>query len=659
MSDVLFLQMPFAGLERPSLALGLFTASLREARIPVQSIYANLSFAEKIGLLSYVLIRSSSPSSLLGEWIFAESAFGEAALGLPKLEISNRSFALSETEINLALEVEGHKNLDELLASLRRKATELVEELGREIVRRGPKVVACTSMFDQHVASIAILQRVKALDPGILTVIGGANCAGPMGRATHLSFPAVDFTVTGEFDSFAVDFFRSLLAAGGDATRVAPLPPNVLGPASRQDGWGAALPPTATLKDMDSAAIPDYDDYFEQAYSSPLSRFIHMSLPIETSRGCWWGAKQHCTFCGLNAEGMAFRRKTPARALREIRGLTSKYRVFRLAAADNIIDMSYFQTVLPDLARDGKPYSLFYETKANLKREHLQIMADAGCRFIQPGIESLHDDTLKLMKKGITACGNIQTLKYCLEIGVYPEWSILCGFPGSDPSWLVEVAADFPALSHLPPANGTFPIRFDRFSPYHQAPEQYGLELEPLLSYSRVYPLDGAVLRELAYFFRHTGGLAEDVAASVRVGSAAMSRWRAEFWAPERPRLEIAFDDGAAIRILDTRSCATARFHDLQGLPATLLRALDSPASWKGLLTRLEAGGEPAGEDEVAGALEELAARHLVRRSSTQYVALPIPPPIRPLPERTDPAVGRVDFSRYIVEKARFKLAFA
>lgn len=661
MSDVVFLQMPFAGLERPSLALGLLTASLRKAGISVESIYANITFAEKIGLLAFVLVRSSAPGALLGEWIFAETAFGKAVRQLPKLEIDRRRFELPTEGIDLVLEHGGYPNLNELLADLRRKATEMVEDLSREIVRRGPKVVACTSMFDQHVASIAILQHVKALDPGILTVLGGANCAGPMGLATHFSFPAVDFTVTGEFDQFAVDFFRRLITAEGNAARIAPLPPNVLGPANRQEGREAVLPPPAAiLTDMDSAEIPDFGDYFEQVYSSPFSRYIRPSLPIETSRGCWWGAKQHCTFCGLNAEGMTFRKKTPTRALEEIRTLTLRHGVFRLAAADNIIDMSYFQTVLPELAADGKSYNLFYETKANLKREHIQALANAGCNFIQPGIESLHDETLKIMKKGITACTNIQTLKYCLEFGVFPEWNVLCGFPGSDPGWLIDITAELPALFHLPPANGIFPIRFDRFSPYHQHPEEYGLELEPLLSYRRVYPLDEAVLRDLAYFFRQVGGFPDGVAESVATASKAMERWRAEFWSPNRPKLEIESDDGEAIRISDTRSCATVRFHELHGQLATLLRALESPASWQGILNRLqEAGCAVIDEGGVTACLEELSERRLIWRSSTQFVALPTPPPKRPLPGKADPAVGRVDLARYIVEKVRFRLAFA
>jgi len=655
MSDVVFVQMPFAGVERPSLALGLFMSSLKAARVPARSLYANISFAEQIGLPLYVLIRTAVPSSLMGEWAFAESAFGKGLRAIDEVPFQKSDFDVADEYVDFVVRYRGHSDLQSLLQNLRRQASDFVSELSCQILSMGPKVVACTSMFDQHVASLALLQRIKQQDPRILTVIGGANCAGPMGRATHKSFPAVDFTATGEFDVDCVALFRALVAAKGDPTCVTPLPPNVLGPHDRTTNR-TDFPQSAILTDMDSASIPDYDDYFEQLYSSPLSPYVIPSLPLETSRGCWWGAKQHCTFCGLNAEGMAFRKKTPARALAEIRSLTSRYGVYQFAAADNIIDMSYFRTVLPQLASDSRPYNFFYETKANLKREHVQAFADAGCNFIQPGIESLHDETLQIMKKGTTACSNIQLLKYCLELGVTPAWSILCGFPGSDPEWVAQIAADLPMLFHLPPPNGTTPIRFDRFSPYHQRPADYGLTLEPDRAYGLVYPFEKAVLNDLAYFFQEAEGTSRRVCERAAVSCKVTERWRTEFWTGKRSELVFEADDGDTIRIRDTRACAVAPAHRLDGRLAQLLRALESPATIPGLETRLRGAGW--GDAEILGTsdgLAQLAQRRLIWRASSQYVALPTAIPVRTLTERSDAAVGKVNIAKYLADKIRFK----
>jgi ribosomal peptide maturation radical SAM protein 1 len=672
-SDVVFVQMPFAGVERPSVALGLLTASLRAAHVSTEAIYANIRFAEQIGLGSYTLAESASPSRLIGEWLFAESAFGAAAHDLGAADMRPH-FQVPDEFINIVVHDRRQTDLPAVLGDLRRQASAFVDALSDEIVRMRPKVVGCTSMFEQHVASIALLQHVKQRDPGILTVIGGPNCHGAMGPATHRAFPAIDFTVTGEFDQYVVEFFTALLAAEGDATRVV-LPPNVLGPADRPgarrsvslsrgivlaNADAPVASRSAILTDMDSAAVPDYDDYFEQIYSSPLANYVITSIPLETSRGCWWGAKQHCTFCGLNAEGMAFRKKSAGRALDEIRALTSRYGVYRWSATDNIIDMSYFQSVLPALAADERKYTIFYETKANLKREQVKAMSDAGCNFIQPGIESLHDETLKIMKKGATACGNIQLMKFCLEYGVSPAWNMLCGFPGSDPDWLVEIAAEMPALFHLPPPIGTTTIRYDRFSPYHQRPEAFGLELAPLRAYAWVYPLDEAVLNDLAYFFRSTAGYPPRVVETTLIARDVTTRWKSEFKSPKRPILVIESDDGDLMRIRDTRSCATANLHELRGPLSALLRAMELPTTLQGIVARLqEAGWTSVGEESLIDMLDDLRQRHLIWRASTQYLALATPPPSRPMPNTPEVAVGKVDVAKYLAEKERFKLTFA
>ena len=59
-------------------------------------------------------------------------------------------------------------------------------------------------------------------------------------------------------------------------------------------------------------SIPDFDDYFGAAQAPSYCDTV-VRLSAESSRGCWWGAKSHCTFCGLNGGTMAFRAKSAER----------------------------------------------------------------------------------------------------------------------------------------------------------------------------------------------------------------------------------------------------------------------------------------------------------------------------------------------------------
>jgi ribosomal peptide maturation radical SAM protein 1 len=177
---------------------------------------------------------------------------------------------------------------------------------------------------------------------------------------------------------------------------------------------------------------------------------------LETSRGCWWGAVSHCTFCGLNGNSMAFRSKSAARVVAEIRELERRHAIVRFETVDNILDMAYFRSTLPLLAADGVERQLFYEVKANLKRHQIAQLREAGVTWLQPGIESLHSNVLRLMGKGVEGWQNVQLLKWCRQYGVRLSWSILWGFPGEEDAWYEQMAPWLEKLEHCNPQVASF-----------------------------------------------------------------------------------------------------------------------------------------------------------------------------------------------------------
>src|SRR5690349_11017445 len=75
--DVVFAVLPFLDIGRPAIGVSLLKAEI--ARIGFSSCirYFNLDHAELIGSETYVRVASSSPGSLLGEWFFAGTLFGD------------------------------------------------------------------------------------------------------------------------------------------------------------------------------------------------------------------------------------------------------------------------------------------------------------------------------------------------------------------------------------------------------------------------------------------------------------------------------------------------------------------------------------------------------------------------------------------------------
>ena len=233
-------------------------------------------------------------------------------------------------------------------------------------------VVGFTSTFQQNAASFALARRLKQRQPRIVTVFGGANFDSEMGPELVRSIDCIDFAVIGEGD----ETFPRLLGALAASTGLDGLP----GLARRVDGKVEVTPPKSASVRLDDLPAPDYDEYFQHAEDlGILPRVGHRGvwLPIETARGCWWGAKHHCTFCGLNGTAMSFRSKSPERVLDELTNQAKRYRSFRFEAVDNIMDPAYLTKLFPVLIQNETDYELFYEVKASLRREQLKLMAQA------------------------------------------------------------------------------------------------------------------------------------------------------------------------------------------------------------------------------------------------------------------------------------------
>jgi ribosomal peptide maturation radical SAM protein 1 len=616
-TPVVLVLMPYGDLARPSLGMGLLKACLTSAGIGCAVEYASVRFTEKVGI---DIPEAPYLARMMGEWVFAGAAFPDA----PPISASE---ALERTGYQFSAAAPagfGDRRFVESLDRLRAYAPRFVDATARGILARRPRIVACGSMFEQHCASLALLRRIRELDPAVITMIGGANCEAEMGWATIRAFPWLDVVVSGEADELLPPLCELLLTHGRELP-LALVPEGVM---LRQHvrlntfGPGAKPVPRATVENLDAGPVPDHSDYLAALAASPLRKFVKPGLLIEFSRGCWWGQKHHCTFCGLNGGGMGYRSKRAATAEAELDAMAAATGITGFMATDNIIDLDYLKTLLPALAARKAPYSLFFETKANLRREQVELLAKAGVIWIQPGIEAFHDDLLKLMDKGSTAMINVQLLKYCREFGVYATWNLLFGFPGEDDAWYAEVAGWLPLISHLQPPRSIGRVLYDRFSPYHQNPEKYGLRLKPSHSYSAVYDLPPELLADLVYFFADTSPGARAIGPGLGALMSRVIDWSRRFEDGAAPVLSMTAA-GDTIEIYDTRSCAVARRHTLDEFDAAVYRACDPAAGANEIRRRLEL---PESEGRtVEAALDRLCKLRLLLALNGRHLALAVP----------------------------------
>jgi ribosomal peptide maturation radical SAM protein 1 len=624
MQKIVLINMPFASLSLPSLGLTQIKTVLDSTfgdQISVEILYLNHEFGRLMGVPTYQSVSNSAThhNSGFGDWLFRQVAFPDQPDNA--VEYFGRFYPLND---------EGTQKLRNNTLQLRAELDAILDQLITTYEIDSADIVGLTSMFTQHVASLALARKVKERNPRIVTLIGGANCESPMGQEIAKHFDHVDFVFSGPALKSLPKFIQHRIDnepekchsikgvfSKKNCTQVNPL--GVLGQSSMPAGIGEEL-------DIDEGVILDYGEFLTTLEQHFPNKEVEPVLLFETSRGCWWGARAHCTFCGLNGESMGYRAMSPAKAIEQFESMF-KYsdKATRLNCVDNILAKNYLTEVFPLL--DPPPgVNIFYEVKADLTEEDMKILSQARVKTIQPGIESLATSTLKLMRKGTSVFQNLFLLKNCLTYHITPEWNLLVGFPGEGEEVYKKYIEDLPRLTHLPPPSGVFPVRFDRYSPYFTKAREYGLDLHPVDYYELIYPFPKDAIANLAYYFSdHNFSAKYFLTMAKWLGKIRkkFDEWNA-LWSSKshsvHPQLYFK-DDGESNVVCDSRSGEMVEHH-LDEVTALALRYLHpkpkEPTELKRRLSHVS-------ENDVEKVLASLQARGLVFEEQGRFLSLVLP----------------------------------
>jgi ribosomal peptide maturation radical SAM protein 1 len=600
--------MPFGPVFAPSLGLTLLRGSLAKRELTASIYYFTIRFAETIGRAFYSdIAEKGCPAleDLAGEYLFSHALFERTANDFTRYVTERLDEYYSDALIARFLRA-------------RERVDPFLDECLDTLVRERPPIVGFTSVFQQHTASLALARRVKTALPSTFVVFGGANCEGIMGAETIRSFPFVDAAVSGEADLVFPQLVRHVL----DGRSIDGLPGVRSRSTIEREFAAGDFSNGPMVRDLDELPVPDYGDYFEQFKASRYDRGWYPLVFVETSRGCWWGERMHCTFCGLNGSTMAYRSKSAARAVDEITELARRHPDGDIYAVDNILDLSYFEDVIRELAARRLKPMLFYETKSNLRKEQVRLLRDAGIRKIQPGIESFSDTVLKLMRKGVTGLQNIQLLKWCKELGVKASWNFLWGFPGEPPDEYDRLARLVPLLTHLQPPGNDAPIRLDRFSPNFFDAARIGFtSVKPFAAYKYVYSLPEEAIANLACYFSYDYKEPRDVDGYTLRLVRELQKWRRTASCSEL----LSLDADEQLVIVDLRPVSRSPFALLTGLARFLYRECDAVREVSQLGRAACERGWDVPPGEIERTLASLVERGLLLRDGARYLALAIP----------------------------------
>lgn len=534
---VSLVSLPFAPTTFPSLGLSTLKAQAKKNNHKCIINYYNIEYSALIGSSLYQRL-SEDQSFNIGEQAFASLIYPGRSNDKSFWEFVSQAISPEEFE------------------HLTAASKYFAEYVANDLITQHAHVIGFTTTFYQKIASIAVAMELRRRKCESIVVFGGAACELPMGQALAKEFECIDVVFHGESDESFPDF---LAQVAGSQARAAPRG------ATYRSKHGIVTTPITTTVDLSLVECPDFSDYARAIDKSGSGQ--KNFLNYETSRGCWWGQKHHCTFCGLNGNQMAYRQKDMNIVARHLLEIENKNNIKSIQFTDNIIDIRAFKELFSDIAAStGQDY--FAEVKSNLSEKDIYFLAKSRILNIQPGIERISTAVLKVMNKGVSAIQNIHCLRLCVEYGVFPYWNVIYGFPGEAVSDLDAELAVLRKISHLPPPRGCSRIRMDRYSPNFEKANQLGFCIrgpsiaENFLFYDSSEKLSLCYHFEFDYLIQPTVEIEQKFTELRELCEAWMDKYK--------HGLLTQSYDGNTIKISDYRDAENSVIYELTGRSADI-----------------------------------------------------------------------------------------
>ena len=286
------------------------------------------------------------------------------------------------------------------------------EDACRDAAERGG-VMATPTFIDSYPVNLAILNRVRELNPQIVTLIGGALVSSlPEPLITALK---PDYTVLGEGEATLLDVLDHIEDGGNPASAK-----DITGLGLLLDGKVHFTAKRKQLMDLDVLPIPDLS-LFPSVQKNP----VIPELGLTTSRGCYG----RCSFCFLNMEKLSY--KSPERFESEVKELVEKHSIRYFYINDLTFTSNLERTY--KICDVLKKYGLTWTCSTRVERikpELLRYMHECGCRDIWYGVESVDQTVLDLADKAT----KVEEIEYAVaetvKAGIKVAANLIVGLPG-------------------------------------------------------------------------------------------------------------------------------------------------------------------------------------------------------------------------------------
>jgi ribosomal peptide maturation radical SAM protein 1 len=478
--EILIIVPPFGNVKCPTLGPHILQSFARKIGYNTDILYLNNLLSSIIGVDLYDSIAQAPLFWMLGERLFARRAYGLPPLGKTPEFCPDEAISISGSKkqhIKMyyktkTFNLETYKKIEVICKSF-------MDEVIPVIASMDYKIVGCSITWEQTNCSIALLNGIKNMCPGTITLVGGTKCEGEMAEGIASLSDSIDYVFSGESELSFINFLKDYTTGDLPSQRVISSKP---------------------LRNLDEIPLPDYHCFFKQMTcffgdNFPYKRVIR----YETSRGCWRGRKKKCTFC--YRPDVAVRQKSVKKVLKELGIITIYYPGTAIAMCDDNIPSSYHDKLIPSISKKKEFPLISYFIGTHLELQELINLKKARIEAITAGIETLSTELLKIMNKGVTAKQNLLFLRNTRALGIHTTWVLLWGFPYDKVEYYEKTLKILPLIRHFQPPAALVHLMIYRSSSYFENQKQYNIRnLRPWAAYNLIYP-DWADVHKLACSF--------------------------------------------------------------------------------------------------------------------------------------------------------------
>lgn len=285
------------------------------------------------------------------------------------------------------------------------------------------------SALTPHVnRAIRYAQRAKALNPKVVTVMGGPHATVDVD--TFLDSGAMDYVIGGEAEDSIVDFMRGVDQGQPALTMVPGIAFNW------PDGRPHRNPQPPLIKDLDRIPFPAWE-------ALPFDRYAGMNKErlfyIFTSRGCPF----RCVFCQKELTGRGFRTRSVKNILDELQEIHDRYSPGNVLFIDELFTCQKKRVyeICEGIVARGLKLNMSCETRVDmLDYDMARTMKRAGFNRMYFGVESGSQRSLDTLIKDYKVDKVVEALKITRRAGIWTKVFLIVGTPGETMEDIDETA---------------------------------------------------------------------------------------------------------------------------------------------------------------------------------------------------------------------------